>query len=515
MALNGAKTSYDSSSKVQTYTKIIADAISTQRPNNSINIASSSSRSACIIPSYYDNNDNACVSFELPAPPQDLECEDRSRLLVILRWCTTSMRNVLDAYVSSPMVLVIVPLVVGVLLGILVGWWLFSTTTPSADTSSLDEETRKEGIDALDMKQRQEKQSNLGYGKSSLRMNQRRAKDRNCDGILGYVTLRPIQFIMTTFSYLLHFTINRNNMNSSSPLSTTKFNDDTNNSIDQNDNTNNTKQQQLQSNNDDDNNTTPDQRDSQTRQYLLSPLHTQPESNVPHAAIPHHIAVIMDGNRRYGRARYGSTTRGHWDGSKTLVDFCKWCLAEGVKVLTVYAFSTENWNRTEGEVSALMRIFLRYSEEVRVEALERGIKVVVLSTEDDKFPNDVMAGLTKMVQDTKHCKNFTLNICLSYGSRGEIVNACKALASDAVQGKIAISDINEAAMETKMLTYPCPDPDIIIRTSGEFRLSNFLLWQLAYSEMFFLEKKWPELTKGDLIEVIRTFAEQRERRFGK
>jgi len=276
---------------------------------------------------------------------------------------------------------------------------------------------------------------------------------------------------------------------------------------------NNPTKQQLQSNNNDNN--TPDQRDSQTRQYLLSPLHTQPESNVPPTSIPHHIAVIMDGNRRYGRARYGSTTRGHWDGSKTLVDFCKWCLAEGVKVLTVYAFSTENWNRTEGEVSALMRIFLRYSEEVRVEALERGIRVVVLSTEDDKFPDDVMAGLTKMVQDTKHCQNFILNICLSYGSRGEIVNACKALASDAVQGKIAISDINEAAMETKMLTYPCPDPDIIIRTSGEFRLSNFLLWQLAYSEMFFLEKKWPELTKGDLIEVIRTFAEQRERRFGK
>ena len=125
-------------------------------------------------------------------------------------------------------------------------------------------------------------------------------------------------------------------------------------------------------------------RDDLTREYLKSSLHSQRESGLEPCQIPKHIAVIMDGNRRYGKMRYGSVTRGHWDGSKTLVDFAKWCLAEGIEIVTVYAFSTENWNRSAKEVNSLMNIFCKYCEELGVEALEKGIRLNVLSTEMDK-----------------------------------------------------------------------------------------------------------------------------------
>jgi undecaprenyl diphosphate synthase len=121
-----------------------------------------------------------------------------------------------------------------------------------------------------------------------------------------------------------------------------------------------------------------------------------------------------------------------------------------------------------------------------------------------------------MVQDTRHCENgLTMNICLSYGSRGEIVNACKALAMDARDGTLSPETISEHDVQRKLLTNHCPDPDVVIRTSGEYRLSNFLLWQLAYAELFFVPKQWPELQKKDLLQVIRTFAHGRRRRFGK
>jgi undecaprenyl diphosphate synthase len=190
-------------------------------------------------------------------------------------------------------------------------------------------------------------------------------------------------------------------------------------------------------------------------------------------------------------------------------------MAEGIQALTVYAFSTENWDRDPSEVSALMSIFCKYCEELRVEALERGIRIHVLETESERIPLDVRKGIDRMVSQTKHCDRFTMNICLSYGSRGEIVNACKSISKDVMNGVISVDQIGEMHMQQKMLTYHCCDPDVIIRTSGEERLSNFLLWQSAYSELFFLKKQWPELQKEDLIEVIRGFAKGRERRYGK
>jgi undecaprenyl diphosphate synthase len=257
-----------------------------------------------------------------------------------------------------------------------------------------------------------------------------------------------------------------------------------------------------------------EERDERTRSELKA-IGTKRESGVELECVPRHVAVIMDGNRRYGKEKYGSATRGHWDGSKTLIEFGKWCMHEGVQILTVYAFSTENWNRDAEEVSTLMSIFCKYCDELRIEAIERGMRIHVLTTDGERIPEDVRKGIERMEEETKHCTNFTMNVCLSYGGRNEIANACKSIAMDVQAGKMNVNEIGEAALQNKMLTNHCCDPDIIIRTSGEERISNFLLWQAAYSEFFFLKKQWPELEKADLLDVIRTFAHGRKRRYGK
>lgn len=258
-----------------------------------------------------------------------------------------------------------------------------------------------------------------------------------------------------------------------------------------------------------------DERDDRTRDELRGTIGAERESGIDPADVPRHIAVIMDGNRRYGRSRYGSAARGHRDGSETLMEFSKWCISEGVQVLTVYAFSTENWDRDPTEVSALMSMFCTYCDELRVEAVRRGIRIRVLTTEGGRIPDDVRAGVDRMVAETSRCEGFAMNICLSYGGRGEIVNACRDIADDVRSGKLDVDAVNEDELRRRMLTVHCCDPDVVIRTSGEERLSNFLLWQVAYSEFFFLKKHWPELRKDDLLEVIRAFARGRKRRYGK
>lgn len=132
-----------------------------------------------------------------------------------------------------------------------------------------------------------------------------------------------------------------------------------------------------------------------------------------------------------------------------------------------------------------------------------------------QIPTKVALGMQKLVEETKNGDQMVMNICLSYGSRGEIVNACKDIAKDVANGVMSLNDISEASFQRKLLTWNCPDPDLVIRTSGEYRLSNFLLWQIAYSEMFFLNKTWPEVTKEDFLCVIRQYARERKRRFGK
>jgi len=256
-------------------------------------------------------------------------------------------------------------------------------------------------------------------------------------------------------------------------------------------------------------------KENETRSHLKSNAGTQRESDVPSELVPRHIAVIMDGNRRYGKSKYGSVAKGHWDGSSKLVEFAKWCIAEQIAVLTVFAFSSENWKRDPAEIASLMQIFAKYCDELRVEAIERNIKIMVLSTDYEKIPRQVRIGVKRMVNETQHCDGMIMNICLSYGSRGEIVGATKSVIEDVLQERLDPKSIDEKTIEERLLTYNRGgDPDVLIRTSGEVRISNFLLWQLAYTEFFFIDKPWPAIEKNDLLDVIQSYAKSRNRRYG-
>jgi len=257
-------------------------------------------------------------------------------------------------------------------------------------------------------------------------------------------------------------------------------------------------------------------RENEARSYLKSDEDTKRECDVPVERVPRHVAVIMDGNRRYGKSKYGSVAKGHWDGSSKLVEFAKWCLAEHIAVLTVFAFSSENWKRDPSEIASLMQIFAKYCDELRVEAIERNIRIMVLSTDYEKIPRQVRIGVNRMVKETQHCDGMIMNICLSYGSRDEIVGATKSVVDDVLQKKLDPKTIDENTIAERLLTYHCGrDPDVLIRTSGEIRISNFLLWQLAYTEFFFVDKPWPTIEKDDLLTVIRAYAKSRNRRYGK
>jgi undecaprenyl diphosphate synthase len=257
-------------------------------------------------------------------------------------------------------------------------------------------------------------------------------------------------------------------------------------------------------------------REEKARRALQSDTETLCESGLDLDQIPKHIAIIMDGNRRFGKQQYGNATSGHWDGSKKVLEVAKWCTAEQVKVLTVFAFSTENWRRDPTEVASLMAIFTKYCEELRVEAIDRNIRVRILSTDDAQVPAYVKASFDRLQDDTSHCEGgLEMNICLSYGGRGEIVNACRQLALDCVAGHRSADSISENDVQSALLTKHTCDPDILIRTSGEERISNFLLWQLAYTELFFLECHWPEFSKKNLLDVMQSYAQGRRRRFGK
>ncbi|OQR81396.1 undecaprenyl pyrophosphate synthetase [Thraustotheca clavata] len=234
----------------------------------------------------------------------------------------------------------------------------------------------------------------------------------------------------------------------------------------------------------------------------------------PKWIVPKHIAVIMDGNRRYGRTRYGLPIKGHQEGSQRVVDFMHWCSNAGVKVLTVYAFSTENWGREKTEVDALMNIFTSFMNDIIPQALERDMCIRVLVSDGAKLPAHIAQAINKIEAATAHCKSFTLNICASYGSRSEMVHACQAIASKVANGTMNIDDINEATFGQHLLTKDIPDPDLMIRTSGESRISNFLLYQIAYSELLFVDKMWPELQYEDFVQIIQQY-NSRKRRFGK
>ena len=229
--------------------------------------------------------------------------------------------------------------------------------------------------------------------------------------------------------------------------------------------------------------------------------------------VPKHLAIIMDGNGRWAEARGLPRTAGHEEGAKSVREIVKASRELGVKVLTLYSFSTENWQRPQEEVTALMNLLKRYVMEERKEILDNGIRLNAIG-QIDRLPPYVRLPLRGLILDSRKNTDMILNLALSYGSRAEITNAVKELAADVRSRRIQLEDIDEAMISGRLFTAGMPDPDLLIRTSGELRLSNFLLWQCAYAEIFVSDLPWPDFRRPQLESALQSFG-QRERRFGK
>ena len=229
-------------------------------------------------------------------------------------------------------------------------------------------------------------------------------------------------------------------------------------------------------------------------------------------SMPKHIAIIMDGNRRWAKARGKQAAFGHKEGAKTLEKIVRYANSIGLGYITVYAFSTENWKRAEDEVKALMFLFQSYLNNYSKRADSENIKVKFLG--DKKALSKAMQkSMEECVERTKNNTGITFNIAINYGGRDEIVKAMKKIATEYKEGKIELEQINEEAISKELYTKDEPDPDLVIRTSGEIRLSNYLLWQLAYTEFYFTDVLWPDFNKEELKKAIVKYNE-RDRRFG-
>jgi undecaprenyl diphosphate synthase len=229
--------------------------------------------------------------------------------------------------------------------------------------------------------------------------------------------------------------------------------------------------------------------------------------------IPKHIAIIMDGNGRWAKKRGLPRVAGHKRGVDTVKEIVEACAEIGVKFLTLYTFSTENWKRPKDEVSTLMRLLLNSLRDRVNELNDNDIRLTTIGN-IDALPVAVRKQLEFDIERTKNNKKMVLNLALSYSGRWELLKAIKQITDSAVQGKIKSEDIDEKIVSSFLTTKDIPDPDLVIRTSGEFRVSNFLLWQIAYSEFIITETLWPDFSKFDLYDAIKIF-QKRERRFGK
>jgi undecaprenyl diphosphate synthase len=228
--------------------------------------------------------------------------------------------------------------------------------------------------------------------------------------------------------------------------------------------------------------------------------------------IPTHVAIIMDGNRRWARKRNIDYRLGHKEGAKTLEKIVRYAKKVGIKYITVYAFSTENWKRTSEEVSALMLLLKTYLDDYGKRADTENIKVKVLGDISALAPG-LQKSIKKCEERTKDNDGIYFSICINYGGRDEIVHAVKKIAQDVKDGKIGIDDINEKLMNNYLYTKEIPDPDLIIRTSGELRTSGFLTWQSVYSEYLFMDKYWPDFSEDDIDFAIKEY-QKRNRKFG-
>lgn len=228
--------------------------------------------------------------------------------------------------------------------------------------------------------------------------------------------------------------------------------------------------------------------------------------------MPKHIAIIMDGNRRWARQRNLDIKLGHKEGAKTLEKIVRYANQIGLEYITVYAFSTENWKRTKEEVGALMLLLQNYLEDYSKRADTENIRIKVLG-DISVLPSRMQKSIYNCMERTKNNTGTTFNIALNYGGRDEIVKAVKKIAIEVKSENIKIEEITEETISNFLYTQGQPDPDLLIRTSGELRTSNFLPWQIVYSEFIFVEKNWPDFEEKDLEEAIEIY-QKRNRKFG-
>ena len=227
--------------------------------------------------------------------------------------------------------------------------------------------------------------------------------------------------------------------------------------------------------------------------------------------MPNHVAIIMDGNGRWANKRGLKRTKGHQKGAEVLKKISEYVYDKKIKVLSVFAFSTENWKRDKDEVDYLMDLFIKAFKENFEVVKKKGVKVV-FSGLKSKLSDKVINAMKKMTEETKDNKNGIFNICLNYGGQDEILEAAKQISLDVKEGKISIDEINKDMYE-KYLFNDLPPIDLMIRTSGEYRISNFMLWQMAYAELYFTDVLWPDFDEEELDKAIDSF-NKRDRRYG-
>ena len=229
-------------------------------------------------------------------------------------------------------------------------------------------------------------------------------------------------------------------------------------------------------------------------------------------SVPQHIAVIMDGNGRWAKQRGLPRGEGHRAGAESVRECVDACKQLGVRFLTLYAFSSENWNRPATEVTALMALLERFLEQKSAELQKQNVRLQAIG-QLDRLPARTRAKLDDAIHRTSTNTSLTLVLALSYGSREEITDAARSLVADAAAGRLKPEDVTTGLLSSRLYTAGIPDPDLLIRTSGELRLSNFLLWQISYAEIVILRKFWPDFKQSDLFEAVEEYS-RRHRRFG-
>lgn len=228
--------------------------------------------------------------------------------------------------------------------------------------------------------------------------------------------------------------------------------------------------------------------------------------------LPRHVAIIMDGNGRWAKARNLDRSEGHVEGVNTVRKITEIASELGIGYLTLYTFSTENWNRPQAEVDALMHLIVIAIERETADLIKNNVRLTMIG-DFSRMPKFAYDRLCKCIDDTSHCTGLTLILAISYSSRWEITEAVKRIAANVKDGKITIDDITPATVSDNLSTAGIPDPDLLIRTGGDFRVSNFLLWQIAYSEIYVTSTFWPDFSKEDFCRAVLQF-QGRERRFG-